>query len=87
MAVSEKFKNEAILVSRILIISLFVMFRWKKMIGFSGAVGYTTSVGTPIPEFSALIAVFMELFVAIAVRVDTRALALLVMVYTNRRKG
>jgi putative oxidoreductase len=81
---AEKFKNEAILVSRILLVLLFVIFGWKKIIGFGGTVSYMTSVGSPVPELSAVIAIIMELFVGIAIALGaaTRPLALLLMVYT-----
>lgn len=81
---SDRFRDEAILASRLLLTLLFLVFGWKKLMGFDGTIGYMTSVGAPLPELSAVIAVVMEFFVGIAVLlgVTTRPLALLFMVYT-----
>ena len=81
---SVRFRDEAILVSRVLLTLLFIIFGWKKLTGFDGTIGYMSSVGAPVPELSAVIAVVMELFVGIAILIGvaTRPLALLLMVYT-----
>ncbi len=81
---SDKIRNEAILVARILLALLFIIFGWKKLTGFSGAVGYMAATGAPAPELSAAIAIVMEFFVGIAIilGVATRPLALLLMLYT-----
>jgi putative oxidoreductase len=77
-------KDGLILVSRILLMILFVLFGWEKLFGFSGTVGYFTAIGAPLPGVSAFIAVVMELIVGIALVVGfwTRPLALLMALYT-----
>lgn len=74
----------ALLVSRILLATLFVLFGWAKLTGFSGTVGYMAQVGAPVPVFSATIAVVMELAVGILIVVGfyTRPLAVLLALYT-----
>lgn len=75
----ENQKNEIILFARILLMILFVISGWRKMTGFTGAVGYMESLGAPMPMVAAGIAVIMEFFVAIAILVGfyTRPLAFL----------
>jgi putative oxidoreductase len=80
----ESKKDELILLARVLLMILFVMFGWQKLIGFSGIVGYMTSIGLPAPAVATVIAVVMEFVVGIALVVGfyTRPLALLMAVYT-----
>ncbi|SAK80392.1 DoxX family protein [Caballeronia ptereochthonis] len=80
----EQQKDPLLLVARVLLMILFVLFGWQKLIGFSGTVSYMTSVGAPAPTFSAIIAVVMELVVGIAIVLGlfTRPLALLLALYT-----
>jgi len=77
-------KDSVLLVARVLLMILFVLFGWQKLIGFSGTVAYMTSTGAPAPTLSAIIAVVMELVVGIAIVVGffTRPLALLLALYT-----
>jgi len=74
----------ALLVSRVLLATLFVLFGWAKLTGFSGTIGYMTQVGAPVPLFSATIAVIMELAVGLLIVVGfyTRPLAVLLALYT-----
>lgn len=76
--------DSLLLVARVLLMILFVMFGWQKLIGFSGTVAYMTSTGAPAPTLSAIIAVVMEFVVGIAIIVGffTRPLALLLALYT-----
>ncbi|SDH23428.1 DoxX family protein [Paraburkholderia phenazinium] len=80
----ENRKDELILVTRILLMALFVLFGWSKLTGFSGTVAYMTQTGAPMPEISAVIAVVMEFVVGIAIVVGlyTRPLAVLLALYT-----
>ncbi|WP_322011518.1 DoxX family protein [Paraburkholderia sp. J12] len=73
-----------LLISRILLATLFVLFGWAKITGFSGTVGYMEHVGAPAPMLSAIIAVVMELGVGILIVVGfyTRPLAVLLALYT-----
>src|SRR5690348_4546697 len=63
----EQQKDPLLLVARVLLMLLFVLFGWQKLIGFSGTVAYMTSTGAPVPTVSAIIAVVMELVVGIAI--------------------
>ena len=67
----------------ILLVILFVMFGWKKIVDFPDHRVHG-SEGAPAPIISAAISVVMELFVGIAILVgfQTRALALLLALYT-----
>jgi len=81
---SDNIRNAAILIARMMLALLFIIFGWKKLTGFSGAVISMAATGAPAPEVSAAIAVVMEFFVglAILIGVATRPLALLLMLYT-----
>ncbi|WP_309936361.1 DoxX family protein [Variovorax atrisoli] len=54
------------LIGRILIAYLFIPAGIGKLMGFSGTVGYITSVGLPLPEVGAVIAIIVELGLGIA---------------------
>lgn len=49
------------LVGRILLALLFVPAGFGKIAGFSGAVGYATSVGLPLPEVGVAVGLLIEL--------------------------
>ena len=74
----------ALLVSRVLLTSLFILFGWSKITGFSGTVDFMAHEGAPVPMLSAVIAVVMELVVGILLLVGffTRPLAVLLAIYT-----
>jgi|SRR5690606_15927617 putative oxidoreductase len=75
----DNLRNEIILLARILLMILFIMSGWSKLLGFGGTVAYLESLGTPAPMLAAAIAVLMEFFVAIAIILGfyTRPLAFL----------
>jgi putative oxidoreductase len=77
-------RDGVILIARILLAVLFVIFGWKKLIGFGGTVGYFTHLELPMPIVAAIIAVVMEFFagIAIVLGVLTRPIAVLLAVYT-----
>ena len=81
---SERVRDEVLLVARILLIVLFLVFGWSKLTGYAGTVGYITQVGAPMPSVAALVAIVVEVFVALAVALGawTRPLALLLALYT-----
>jgi putative oxidoreductase len=54
------------LVGRILIAYLFIPAGFGKLMGFAGTVGYINSVGLPLPEVGAAIAIVVELGFGIA---------------------
>lgn len=78
------FKDPLLLAARLLIAWLFVLFGWSKLIGFAGTVAYMQHTGAPVPVVAAVIAVVMEVPVAIAIALGaaTRPLALLMALYT-----
>lgn len=80
----DKYRNGFLLVARILLAILFVLFGWQKMMGFEGTVGYMASVGAPLPQFFAIIAVIVELVFGLLIVAGyfTRPLALILAVYT-----
>lgn len=65
-------RDVLLLLSRILLVILFVMFGWKKIVDFSGTIAFMGSEGAPAPIVSAAIAVVMELFAGIAILVGFR---------------
>ncbi|MEA1064324.1 DoxX family protein [Erwinia sp. HR93] len=68
----------------IALVLLFLIFGYPKLMGFSGTVQYMASVSAPLPVLSAVIAVVMEVLVAILIILGfyTRPLALVFMLYT-----
>ncbi len=73
-----------LLIARILLVTLFLLFGWQKLTGFSGTIAYMNAVGAPAPIVSAVIAVVMEFFGAILIIAGfyTRPLAVLLALYT-----
>jgi len=80
----EQRKDALLLVARVLLVVLFVLFGWSKLTGFSGTEQYMAATGAPAPALSAVIAIVMELVVGVVIAVGfkTRALALLLALYT-----
>jgi putative oxidoreductase len=76
--------DELILAARLLLATLFLIFGWRKLRGFSGTVSQMAQLGVPTPVLAAGVATFMELPVAFAVAVGafTRLSALLMFFYT-----
>jgi putative oxidoreductase len=81
---AERVRDEAILVARILLILLFVTSGWSKLTNYSGTVAYMTQAGVPMPSLSALLAIIVELPVALAVAIGlwTRPLALVIALWS-----
>jgi putative oxidoreductase len=81
---ASKVGNELLLVGRILLMALFLIFGWGKLMNFGGTEGYFAHIGTPMPVLATAIAVIMEVFVALAIIIGflTRPLALLMALYT-----
>jgi putative oxidoreductase len=81
---AEQIKDPVLLIARILMMILFVVFGWRKLIGFSDTVVNFAQSGVPFPYLAAPIAVIMELGVGLAIVVGllTRPLAVLLGVYT-----
>jgi len=73
-----------LLIARVLLMLLFVIFGYQKLVHFGGTVAYMTALGTPLPTVAALIAVILEFFAGLAIIVGyfTRPIALILAVYT-----
>ena len=80
----EKYSAHAAFVGRLLFASLFLVFGYRMLSAYSGAVSYMGSLGLPIPSLFVLIAVVVEIGggLLIAVGYQTRVVALLLGVYT-----
>ncbi|WP_295984018.1 DoxX family protein [uncultured Variovorax sp.] len=72
------------LIGRILIAYLFIPAGIGKIMGFAGTVGYITSVGLPLPEVGAVIAIIVELGFGIALLLGfkTRLTAIVMAIFT-----
>lgn len=77
-------KDGMLLLARLLLMVLFVIFGWSKLMSFSESTAYMSSMGVPMPTVTAAIAVIMEFFVGIAIAIGfyTRPLAILLGFYT-----
>ncbi|PIJ45575.1 DoxX family protein [Tatumella sp. OPLPL6] len=73
-----------LLIARILLMLLFVIFGYQKLIHFGGTVDYMKALGTPLPTVGALIAVVLEFFAGLAIMLGffTRPIAIILAVYT-----
>ena len=81
---AERVGDEAILIARILLIVLFLVFGWSKLTNYAGTAAYMAQTGAPMPSVAALVAIVVEVFVALAILLGawTRPLALLIALYT-----
>ena len=72
------------LIGRVLIALLFVPAGFGKLMGFAGTVGYIGSVGLPLPQLGAAIAVAVELGVGLMFLVGykTRLAAIVLALFT-----
>ncbi|MGJ7541306.1 DoxX family protein [Variovorax sp. LT1R16] len=62
-------QDVAALVGRILLAALFVPAGFSKLMGFAGTVGYIASVGLPLPQVAAAVAILVELGLGLALLV------------------
>lgn len=76
---NEPWQDVLILLARLLLMGVFLIAGWGKLSDFSGTVAYMTALGAPLPGLAALIAVVMEVLVALVLVAGllTRPLALL----------
>ena len=72
------------LIGRVLIALLFVPAGFGKLMGFAGTVGYIGSVGLPLPQLGAAIAIVVELGVGLMFLVGykTRIAAIVLALFT-----
>jgi putative oxidoreductase len=80
----DKSQNLFALIARVLMAALFLPAGISKIAGFAGTVGYIGSVGLPMPEIGAAIAVVVEVGGALALLLGfhTRWAALLMALFT-----
>jgi len=73
-----------ILLARVLLMTLFLITGWQKLMNFPGTVAYMKTTGAPAPALSAVIAIVVEFFFGIALVLGafTRPLALLFCLFT-----
>ena len=77
-------QNPPSLVGRLFLAALFVPAGIAKLTGFSGTVGYISSVGLPFPELGAALALTVEIVGGIALIIGwgTRPAALILALFT-----
>lgn len=73
-----------LLIARILLVVLFIVSGFPKMLDFNSTVQYMASLHTPMPWVATLIAVVIEILVSILIVIGfyTRPLALIFAFYT-----
>jgi putative oxidoreductase len=76
-------KDGVILLSRILLMILFIIFGWLKLTNFAGTVTAMEGYGTPMPYLAAIVSVVVEFVFGIALIVGlfTRPIAVIFAVY------
>ena len=81
---ADKFKDAAILLARLLLVTLFLVFGWGKLTDYAGTASYMSHAGIPLPAIAAIVAIVMETLapLALVLGIFTRPVALLMGVYT-----
>jgi len=81
---SNALQNPLSLVGRILLAALFLPAGIGKLTGFAGTVGYIASVGLPLPQVGAALALIVEIVggIALITGFGTRFAALALAVFT-----
>lgn len=80
----EKYQSSILLVARVLLVGLFIIFGYQKLIHFGGTIGYMQKLELPLPSVTAAIVVLMEFFAGLAIVLGffTRPIALMMAIYT-----
>ena len=81
---TDRFQNVFAVLARVLLAALFLPAGISKIVGFAGTVAYIGSVGLPLPELGAGIAVLVEVGggLALLAGYQTRLVALLMAIFT-----
>ena len=81
---TDRFQNVFALLARVLLAALFLPAGISKIAGFAGTTAYIASVGLPLPELGAVIAVVVEVGggLALLAGYQTRLVALLMAIFT-----
>ncbi|CAI1036476.1 DoxX family protein [Serratia marcescens] len=76
-------KDGVILLSRILLMVLFIIFGWMKLVNFGATVTAMEGYGTPMPYLAAIVAVVVEFIFGIALILGlfTRPIAVIFALY------
>jgi putative oxidoreductase len=79
-----RFSDSALLIARVFLVVRFLLSGWEKLTDFGAAVAEMVTTGAPVPIVSAVVAIIIEIFVALALLagVLTRPLAILLALYT-----
>src|ERR1700761_7326048 len=79
-----KHQDQLILLSRLMLMLLFLLSGMAKLSDFSGTVGYMSAMGVALPKLAAVFAMTVEILgsVAIIAGIRTRPIALLFILYT-----
>lgn len=77
-------KDATILVARILLMLLFVISGWSKLISFAATITYMNETGLPFPVVASIVAIIMELPAGLLIFIGfyTRPVALILAIYT-----
>ena len=80
----DKLQNPLSLLGRLLLAALFLPAGIGKLTGFAGTVGYISSVGLPLPELAAALALTVEIAggIALVIGFGTRPAALVLALFT-----
>lgn len=72
------------LIGRVLIVALFLPAGIDKLTGFSGTVGYFSSLGMPVPSVGVIVAIVVEIIGGLALLVGyrTRIAAVVLAIFT-----
>lgn len=81
---SKSIENSLNLAARVLFVALFLPAGISKLTGFTGTVGYISSVGLPLPTLGAILALAVEILGSLALLAGfgTRFAALVLAVFT-----
>jgi putative oxidoreductase len=81
---ARRFRDVVILVSRILLVTLFLIFGWQKLTGYQVTAEHFAQISVPVPPVAAIVSILMECFVSLAILLGvwTRPLAALFALYT-----
>lgn len=77
-------QNSLSLIGRVLLSAMFLMAGIGKLTGFAGTVGYISSVGMPVPQLAAIVAIVIEIGggLALLLGVGSRVAALVLALFT-----
>lgn len=80
----ERLENPLAFAGRLLLALLFLPAGIAKLTGFAGTVGYISSVGLPMPQAAAAIALVIEIVggVALIIGYQTRVAAIVLAIFT-----